>query len=203
MSTPQPVWKFIANLGDANPIDHGGYFVYIDETGVYAPEAELLVEPSDDEVQRDDRRKDSMERQLIRNYEKMLGRDATNAEIDAHVKAHLGFESALRWTVYRFRLEPCTYINGILSENKYHPDKPAWFATYFSYLAKSVELDVDDLAGLFCHESPIERAHAWRVVGEYHGFDNLDAYPLTLNRAEVEKRYAEELSGKPTTKGNK
>ena len=43
MKTQQPVWKLIANLGDANPLDYGGYFIYCDETGVYGPEAELLT----------------------------------------------------------------------------------------------------------------------------------------------------------------
>lgn len=43
----QPKWKLVANLGDASPIDHGGYFVYEDETGVYPPEAELLEADQD------------------------------------------------------------------------------------------------------------------------------------------------------------
>lgn len=38
MKSNQPVWKFVANPGDANPIDHGGLFVLVDETGVYPPE---------------------------------------------------------------------------------------------------------------------------------------------------------------------
>jgi hypothetical protein len=38
--TKQPVWKFVANLGDANPLEYGGFFVFEDETGVYPAEAE-------------------------------------------------------------------------------------------------------------------------------------------------------------------
>ena len=38
----QPKWKCVANLGDKNPIDHGGLFVLIDETGMYPPEMERL-----------------------------------------------------------------------------------------------------------------------------------------------------------------
>lgn len=48
MSTKQPDWKFVANLGDASPLEHGGYFVFTDATGVYDPEAELSVPPCDD-----------------------------------------------------------------------------------------------------------------------------------------------------------
>ncbi len=43
----QPKWKLLANLGDANPIDYGGYFVYRDETGVYRDEAEKLISPDE------------------------------------------------------------------------------------------------------------------------------------------------------------
>lgn len=42
----QPKWKCIANLGDRNPVEHGGVFVYIDLTGVYCPEMEIW-QPSD------------------------------------------------------------------------------------------------------------------------------------------------------------
>jgi len=43
----QPVWRCVANLGDRDPLDHGGLFVYVDRTGVYPPEMER-VEPDED-----------------------------------------------------------------------------------------------------------------------------------------------------------
>lgn len=39
--TRQPVWKYVTNLGDRNPLEHGGYFIYTDTTGVYPPEGEI------------------------------------------------------------------------------------------------------------------------------------------------------------------
>lgn len=164
----QPKWKLIANLGDRNPIDYGGYFVYIDETGVYDPEAELL--------------------------------EVTN-ENDCE---------ATEWSVYRFSLERCTLENGILSDNKYHKDHAAWFAkpereraerpqdtTYLKNVADCMGMELEALQAMFCSDNPIERAHAYRCVGEYHGFENLDSYPLTFtDRAEVEARYAEEIASK-------
>lgn len=42
MSTEQPKWKYSKNLGDVNAIDHGGLFLYVDETGAYPPELEKL-----------------------------------------------------------------------------------------------------------------------------------------------------------------
>lgn len=44
----QPEWKFVSNLGDASPIEHGGYFLYHDATGAYGYEAEILQLVSDD-----------------------------------------------------------------------------------------------------------------------------------------------------------
>lgn len=41
--TDQPVWKFVENIGDVNPLDHGGAFIFIDETGVYDPEMEVVT----------------------------------------------------------------------------------------------------------------------------------------------------------------
>lgn len=48
----QPSWRYVANLGDATPLDHGGYFVYEDTTGVYGFEAERLERESDEEKAR-------------------------------------------------------------------------------------------------------------------------------------------------------
>ena len=38
----QPSWQFVANFGDASPLEHGGLFLYEDETGVYGFEAERV-----------------------------------------------------------------------------------------------------------------------------------------------------------------
>lgn len=160
--TNQPKWKFIANLGDVDPIEYGGYFVKIDTTGVYPPEVEVLIEPCEGEEQ--------------------------------------------VWTVYRFILEACTFENGILSDNEFHPDHHVWFAkpesekvkrpqdtTYLSGICKTMDVKADELIKQFCSDDPLERASAWHNVGEYHGWDNLDQYPLRLNRKEAFGRYNSRL----------
>jgi hypothetical protein len=43
-ATKQPVWKYVGNLGDCNPVDYGGALVLEDTTGVYAPEC-IDIEP--------------------------------------------------------------------------------------------------------------------------------------------------------------
>jgi hypothetical protein len=145
--TKQPVWSLVSNLGDASPIAYGGYFVYVDSTGVYPPEAELLVSPEDD--------------------------------------------AAEAWKVRRFILEPCTFVNGILSDNPFHPECPVWFADKLASMADLFGTTEEGLRALFLSADPVERAQAWRMVGEYFGFEELDRYPLRLTRAEVEKRYPE------------
>jgi hypothetical protein len=166
----QPTWKLLGNLGDENYIDHGGFFVYEDTTGVYGHEAELLVSENEHETE------------------------------------------ATRWTVYRFSIPQCSLKmremtagldDSILSDNRFHPGHPAWFAqpeskqaqrpqdtTYLSKIADYAGMTLEMLREWFCDAEPMRRAHAYRLVGEYHGFNNFDNYPLHFNnRADVEARY--------------
>ncbi len=57
-------------------------------------------------------------------------------------------------------------------------------------------IEAEELIALFLSDDPCERAQAWRCVGEYHGFDNLDSYPIYFTRAEIEARYADEIKAK-------
>ncbi len=43
----QPKWKLVANIGDVNPFEHGGVFIFKDTTGVYDPEI-LFIDPLED-----------------------------------------------------------------------------------------------------------------------------------------------------------
>lgn len=151
----QPVWKLVANLGDVNPLEHGGYFVYRDETGVYCEEAEKL--------------------------EPML--DGT-------------FE------LHRFVLEKCTFENGTLSDNKFHPEIPAWFAkpesrrgerpqdtTYLKNVSDCCGYTVEHLIEELCSSDPCRRANAYRDIFDYHGWDNADSYPVTLTYEEAKAKY--------------
>lgn len=154
----QPKWKFVGNIGDASPLDYGGFFVYVDETGVYPPEAEVVE--LDDESD------------------------------DPH------------YTVYRFVLDKCTYIDGVLSDNKYHPEHPAWWAspenrkqerpqdtTYLSNICSCCDIETDELIRMFCSDDPLELASAYRYVAECHGYHELDHEPRQCRRRELWKRY--------------
>ena len=50
--TNQPIRKLVQNLGDVNPIEYGGFFVYEDTTGVYPEEAEKLIPFEDEEKEK-------------------------------------------------------------------------------------------------------------------------------------------------------
>lgn len=145
MATQQPVWEYIGNFGDVHPLDHGGYFVYSDKTGVYGVEAALL-EPLENG----------------------------------------------KFNLVRFRCEKCSFVNGILSDNKFHPDKPAWFARDLTSLSAFCGIGELEFVELFTSSDPMKLSHAWRMVGEYFGFDNLDSYPITLTRREVYNKFRKE-----------
>ena len=109
-----------------------------------------------------------------------------------------------RWTVYRFMVEPCTYINGILSDNKYHPGHAAWFANPYNpdrpqdgkggleELSSYIGVSIEELVAMFRSKDVRTRAAAWLAAADYHGIDNFDSYPLKFNREEIEKRYEDE-----------
>jgi hypothetical protein len=95
-----------------------------------------------------------------------------------------------RWIVYRFSLEKCTYVDGILSDNEYHPESPAWFADSLDRIASSVGVEHFEIVRQLCSEDPFERAHAYQTIGDYHGFVNLDHDPVTdFDRSEMEALY--------------
>lgn len=151
MPTRQPDWEFIANLGDASPLDYGGYFIYRDRTGVYQEEAELIV-PNEEEGE--------------------------------------------TYTVYRFGLDRLKKVNGFLVPIRYERDWPqpveaydTWFHEDLGAVASFIDSTKEQLEAAFTSPDPRARAFAYQAVGEYHGMENLDSYPLTLTRKEVEKRY--------------
>ena len=101
-------------------------------------------------------------------------------------------------------LDRCTFINGVLSDNTFHPDHAASWAkpeaernarpqdtTYLKNIGDFIGIEVDELVDHFCSEDALKRAVAYRPVGDYHGFDNLDSYPLTMTHQEVKARYKE------------
>jgi hypothetical protein len=92
--------------------------------------------------------------------------------------------------IYRFKLDRCTYINGVLSDNRFHKEHPAWFAKDISSIARCSSLSVKALIHMLTSDNILERASAYQMIGEYHGLENMDNYPLYLSVNELRKRYA-------------
>lgn len=93
-------------------------------------------------------------------------------------------------TAWRFILEKCTYENGVLSDNPFHKDYPAWFADDLDDVASCCGTTADELRRKLCSDNALERAEAYRDIGNYFGMENLDQYPLHLSRREAKLRYA-------------
>lgn len=83
-------------------------------------------------------------------------------------------------TVYQFILEPCTFINGILSDNRFHPQHPVWFQDSLQTFADNFGESLDWIVEKFTSDDPAERAFAWLEVAQHWGFHELDSYPLTM-----------------------
>lgn len=97
-------------------------------------------------------------------------------------------------TVYRVILEPHTYghphgIDGVLSDNKYHPESPVWYAKELDSVCESCDCDRDELIAALCGNDPVAKAGAYETLASYFGWDEFDNYPLNLTPSEAEERY--------------
>jgi hypothetical protein len=88
-------------------------------------------------------------------------------------------------------------VGGILSDNSFHPELPAWFADKLSSIASATDTPLAELISDLCSDEPCKRANAWIAIGRVEGFENLDHDPLTFSRrSEVMLRYADTVEQK-------
>ena len=90
---------------------------------------------------------------------------------------------------YRFSLDKCTYVDGILSDNPYHPAHKVWYADELESIASTVGTTPEELIKDLTSDNPLERARAYENLGHHSGFFNLNQYPLILTQVEANKRY--------------
>lgn len=93
--------------------------------------------------------------------------------------------------IHRIVLEPCTWINGILSDNKFHPECVAFFADDgLVGLANTFGLTPDEMAAMFCSTDVCERAQAWFEAASIHGWVNFGDEPISWFKPwQLRKRY--------------
>lgn len=178
MTTQQPQWYFIANLGDASPVDYGGYFIYGDRTGVHEPEAEYLESPDSDLGGE------------WRVYRFILERMAVVMAHDPSCGVERRILLSHRLAEAHRNQTPDYYGNPGLPHPLHEYDE--WFHDDLAKVALSSGLSTDDLYNGLCSDDPCVRARAYQTIYEYHGWDNADNYPLVLTiRGEVALRYHE------------
>jgi hypothetical protein len=151
--TKQPSFWCVANIGDADPYEHGGAFVLVDRRGIYCPEL-VTVESFDDSDQRVSH--------LIR-LERLTIIKSTKpvAEHEAH--------KAGGWI-------------GV-SDNRFHADVRAWFGIRSSLrqvAATIASKEVDDFIEDLVSSDPVTVAIAYKALADYHGYANFDEFPDTL-----------------------
>jgi len=91
----------------------------------------------------------------------------------------------------RILLERCTYIGGILSDNKHHPSLRVWFGTPDRLAALEEDSGVSELQLInsFCSEDIALRAAAYKIAVDHHGLFEFDQYPIQhTDRKEVKAK---------------
>ncbi len=162
METKQPVWKKIGTVGDVNPLDYDGGFIYEDETGVYPPELEYIQAQSESNAD---------ESGPWKVYRWSLDRCETVTVGEKTLLVPFGFPTRADLP------HPIT-------------DYDEWFNSDLESAASSADRTVENLRAAFCHEDAQLRAWAYLDLAQYHGFENFDSDSLTFtSRKELEARY--------------
>ena len=157
----QPIWKYLDNIGDENPIENGGFFIFEDTTGVYAPEAEVW-----DEI-------DGL---------------AYRFSLDQLVYVHVETEGEKHDKLMTKRIWDMVNNGERLPYPALTYDE--WFTDTVLQLDDQQTLGDTSIVSLLTSKSSIERAIGYREIGLYWGYENLDGYPLHLTDEEAEERYA-------------
>lgn len=159
--TKQPTWKQIGTVGDINPFEHDGGFIYQDETGVYPPELEYIV----------NRSLDGREPGPWNVYRWPLDRCEAVTVDGKTLLVPFGFPAR-------------TDLPHPLA------DYDEWFNSNLENAASSVGRNVNEFRADLCAENLNMRAAAYLDLALYHGFENFDSYPLAFtNLAELKARY--------------
>jgi len=158
----QPNWKSIGTVGDVNPLDYDGGYVYEDTTGVYPAELEYVRNVSGTE---DENGPWEVYRWPLDRYEMV---DAGGDTL--LVPFGFGSRSDLPHPLANY---------------------DAWFNDDISQVASYVGSNVAEMRASLCSDNPMERAWVYLDLATCHGFENFDSYPLDYSdREELEKRYA-------------
>lgn len=210
--TNQPSWKLLTNLGDVTPLEYGGAFLLVDETGVYDSELVVWEEPTMNSVPISNLYTTDAEEVAARMGWELYNRiDSYGSgetiflyrKPDGIAKIHTdcadweevlereGVDPEPQYTVYRFSVERLYrvededriyYVTKTIKEGFENGTLPYPITTYREWYLRGIE--PDDLGGLLS-EDVIENAQATLSLARYHGFYEFDSCPLKMGRREL------------------
>ncbi len=90
------------------------------------------------------------------------------------------------WERATIVLDRCWNENGVLSDNIFHLDYPAWFASDLNRAANSVGMEYEYLVDLFCNDDPSNLAWAYDCLTGYWGRHEFDSYPVHFTDEEMQ-----------------
>lgn len=105
-----------------------------------------------------------------------------------------GQECGERITVARVECDRCTMLSvnpETLSDNPFHANVPAWFASSIAGVAEFCGMTCHNFAAALCGMDVRERAEAYASMVAYFGIEEFDSSPETMIPEDVEKLYPE------------
>lgn len=160
-SFTQPSYHCVANLGDVNPVEHGGKFLCIDRRGIYAPTLIIFEPDPNDEIHK-----------------------WTRHDIELE-QCHRIFSDS---SPVRVPIEVNDGVIGV-GDNGFHPNLFAWFGDKDSLksVASFSGTDFRDFVDQLCSLNAIQRAQGYIALASFYGEESFDNYPCVYS----EKRKAE------------
>lgn len=171
MTTEQPVWKYVGHVGDVDPVSYGGGLVFVDTTGVYAPEMVYFEPASDDEW------KDKGDAAELTVYRFPLDPPRFKTLTETGKQTHMfarelpASERGKTWEWYN-----------------------EWFVRDLASVAESAGQSWLALARALMSKNAMQRAWAYETLLQYHGAHEFDSYHITMSETEARERWSAELA---------
>jgi hypothetical protein len=180
----QPIWKTLW-CTDCELVQE-------DTTGEYEPEMEVADQTSEEE-EHDCTNPDCP---------KLLDDDAEHMDGPCDYSYKPAMFQVFRFTLERHKIveeesetdgeEPTRYLVPMGYEPS--PDRSPsnhvpWFVKDLGKVANSCGIKRWEMVEWLCSESVQDRAQVYSCIGGYHGFMNLDTYPLEMTEAELNARW--------------
>ncbi len=175
----QPEWKVTGQVGDVNPVEYSGGFIFEDTTSIYPPEMEWFEAVQEGEPGF----------KVLMEYRDYY--DENDPENERRP------EAPVAGRMYRCMLDQLYLHEGhLICQDPARIDLPypltsyrEWFDEDVESIAATCGISKEDLQERFCSTNPHKRAWAYRELAEQLGWANLDGYPVELNIVEAEERY--------------